>query len=100
MEKIWKEVVVAELRYYLGIKLEGLKEAIGNFGQDTRCSAEIRNRYFPNISRALQLPHLVRYQQIGVWLGSLGQIRNIRCAEHVTRMRETRNSFRILAGRS
>ena len=56
MEKIWKEVVVAELRYYLGIKLEGLMEAIGNFGQDTRCSAEIRNRYFPNISRALVTP--------------------------------------------
>jgi hypothetical protein len=37
LERIWKEKVVAEfLRYYPGIRLEGLRNATENLSQDSR----------------------------------------------------------------
>jgi hypothetical protein len=36
--RIWKEVVVASLRYYSGISSEGLRKS-ENLGQDRQCSS-------------------------------------------------------------
>jgi hypothetical protein len=37
LKRIWKEVVVAELRYYPGICMEGMRKTMKNYGQDSHC---------------------------------------------------------------
>jgi hypothetical protein len=34
---IWKDEVVAELRYYLGICTDGMRKAMKNHSQDSHC---------------------------------------------------------------
>jgi hypothetical protein len=37
LERMWKEAVVAYLKYYPGIRLEGPRKTTKNFSQDNWC---------------------------------------------------------------
>jgi hypothetical protein len=37
LERLWKEIVMAYLRHYPGICLEGLRKKTKNLTQDSRC---------------------------------------------------------------
>jgi hypothetical protein len=54
LERIWKEKVVAEfLRYYPGIRLEGLRNATENLSHDSRFPGlDFLTRDLPNANQA------------------------------------------------
>jgi hypothetical protein len=58
---IWQEVVVAQLRFYPGICLEGLRKTTNILTHDGRCFGEASNRVLPEReSTALPPGHSVR----------------------------------------
>jgi hypothetical protein len=44
-ERIWKEVVVAKSRRYPGTFLGGLRKAITNLSEDSRCLGKFRTKH-------------------------------------------------------
>jgi hypothetical protein len=44
LERIWKEVVVSQLSYNSGIRMEGLRKITNILSQNIRCSGREQNR--------------------------------------------------------
>jgi hypothetical protein len=50
MERIWKEAIVAQSKYYPRIFLEGLKKTTKNTVRTAGVAAETRTEHLPNTS--------------------------------------------------